>query len=177
MGYLRRHRWWLIPELVVVAVLAAALVLVHSDRLNDELSERARIALERLSPADLELYEKQHDHESGDTRLLCAAETFGTEPAGARQVEQVQVIYAQYLCAVVQKGTPWDFATRASGPAVITLTDPPVVRIARSGEGYPDRVRALFPESLHAKALAGFTDRDRPAGLLERYNQALSQQD
>jgi len=170
---LRRHRWWLLPELAAVVIVAAALIYANVNRLDDELSARAQAVLEQQSPAQLELISTLHGHGVPEPdRVLCVAEAFGTDPADPETVEQVRIIYARYLCALVQKGTPWDYATRSSGPAMITLTDPPTVQLARSGAGYRDRVRAIFPDELEAKAFAEFNDRGRPNSLLARYRAA-----
>lgn len=175
VNFLRRNRWWLLPELAVLTLVGAGFVYANAGGLDDELSVRAQAVLEQQSPADLELISIQHGHNPAEpARVLCAAEAFGSEPSNAENVDQVRVIYARYLCALVQKGTPWDYATRSSGPAVITLTDPPTVQLVRSGEGYSDRVRAMMPDDLEAEALEGFDDRGRPSGLLARYRAAVS---
>lgn len=151
------------------------MIYVNVGGLDDELSARAQAILEQQAPADLELISIQHGAAvPTEGRVLCTAEAFGSEPSDADSVEQVRVIYARYLCALVQRGTPWDYATRSSGPAVITLSTPPAVQLARSGEGFRDRVRAMMPDELEAKAFAGFRDRGRPGGLLDRYQQAIS---
>lgn len=169
-AFVRRHRWWLIPELLAIAVVAAGLVYLRSNGLNQQLAERAQLTLEQLAPAELELIDI-HGHENGHSgKVICTAETFGMEPASAERLEEVRVIYARYLCALVQKGTPWDYATRSSGPAVITLAEPPSVQIALSGTGYPERVRAIIPDRLQRQAFAGFSDHARPNTLLSRYN-------
>lgn len=175
MKSLRRHRWWLLPELVLVAaVLVVGLVHLRSGGLAEQLAERARLALERLPPGELELYDGRHAHGASGARVICVAETFGMRPATASSVARVRVVYVRYLCALVEAGTPWDFASRSSGPAVITLSDPPAVHIVRSGPGFPDRVRAVFPDSVHAQALADFQDRGKPAALVARYREAAA---
>jgi hypothetical protein len=174
VNFLHRHRWWLLPELAAVVVVAAVLIYVNAGGLEDELSARAQVVLEQQTPADLELISTLTGHGTEPQRVLCVAEAFGSDPADPEEVEQVRVIYARYLCALVQKGMPWDYATRSSGPAVITLTDPPTVQLARSGEGYRDRVRAIFPDQLEAKAFQGFNDRGRPNSLLSRYRAAVA---
>jgi hypothetical protein len=175
VNFLRRHRWWLLPELTVVAVLGVVLIYVNAGGLDDELSARAQAVLEQQSPADLELISTLSGHGAPETGgVLCVTEPFGTDPADPEKIEDVRVIYTRYLCALVQKGMPWDYATRSTGPAVITLTDPPTVRLARSGAGYPERVRELFPDELESEAFAGFNDRARPSNLLNRYVEAIS---
>jgi len=175
VNFLQRHRWWLLPELAAVVVVAAALLYANTRGLEDELSARAQVVLEQQKPADLELISTLTGHGGPEPqRVLCVAEAFGSDPVDPETVEQVRVIYARYLCALVQKGMPWDYATRSSGPAVITLTDPPTVQLARSGDGYRERVRAIFPDELEAKAFQGFDDRARPNSLLSRYREAIS---
>jgi hypothetical protein len=172
VNLLRRHRWWLLPELAAVALIVAVMVYINAGRLEDEMSARAQAVLEQQTPVDLELISTLHGHES--ERVLCVAEAFGSDPADPETIEQVRIIYARYLCALVQKGMPWDYATRSTGPAVITLTDPPTVQVVRSGAGYPERVRAMMPDDLEAEALAGFNDHGRPNSLLIRYRAATS---
>jgi hypothetical protein len=162
---MRRHGWWLLPELVALAVIAAGLALLGSNEFADQLSDKARTVLEQTPPSE------QHLHElSGQTgKVICAAESFGTEPAGAKRLEEVRVIYALYLCAVAVPGMPWDYAARSSGPVAITLTDPPTVQIPLSGDGYPERVRALIPDNLEARAFGQFVDKGRPSALRMQY--------
>jgi hypothetical protein len=158
-----------------VALIGAVLVYVNARGLDDELAARAQAVLEQQPAAELELISTLRGHGTPEPeRVLCVAEAFGTDPAEPEKIEQVRVIYAHYLCALVQKGMPWDYATRSTGPAVITLTDPPTVQLAKSGAGYPERVRAMFPDELEAEALSGFNDRGRPSSLLNRYVEAIS---
>jgi hypothetical protein len=171
--FLRRQGWWLLPELVAVAILAAGLLITQHNLFQDQLAARAQAALEQLSPAELELYEPSGHAVDHGGKVVCAAESFGTEPPTAKRIEDVQVIYAIYFCAVVQRGTPWDYASRSSGPAVITLTDPPAVQTARSGVD-PDRVWAMIPDDLEREAAASFLEWGRLAGLRSRYEQAVA---
>jgi hypothetical protein len=168
---LRRQGWWLIPEVLALAVIAVGLIFLRPASLHEQLTARAQQALERLSPAELDLYDMHGHAVSHDSEVICAAESFGAEPASAKRIEEIRVIYAHYLCALVQDGTPWDYASRSSGPAVIVLSAPDTVRIARSGDGYPERVRSLFPEELERRALSGFADLARPSALVVRYRE------
>jgi hypothetical protein len=171
--FLRRQGWWLLPELVAVAILAAALLAAQTNPFQDQLAARAQAALEQLSPAELELYEPSGHAVDHGGQVVCAAESFGTEPPTAKRIEDVQVIYAIYFCAMVQPGTPWDYASRSSGPVVITLTDPPAVQTAKSGVD-PNRVWAMIPDDLERKAAASFLEWGRLAGLRTRYEQAVA---
>ncbi len=172
MLFLRRQGWWLLPELVAVGILAGLLA-AQPNPLPDQLAARAQTALEQLSPAELELYEPSGHAVDHGGKVLCAAEPFGTEPSTADRIEDVERIYAVYFCAVVKPGTPWDYASRSSGPAVITLTDPPAVQTAKSGVD-PDRVWAMIPDELEQKAAARFVEWGRLAGLRTRYEQAAA---
>lgn len=168
---LRRHAWWLLPELLAIAVLAAGLAYARPVGLQQQLADRVETILERISPAE----HHSHGHEvSQEDHIICAAEPFGVEPKTAKRIEEVHTIYAYYLCAAGEPGTEWDFSSRISGPVVVTLTEPPAVRIAESGAGYPDRVRAMIPDELEAKAFAGFSDPDRPAALRARYEDEVA---
>ncbi|MBB5873548.1 hypothetical protein F4553_006982 [Allocatelliglobosispora scoriae] len=169
---LRRHGWWLIPELCAVAALATGLIYLRPGGLPSRLDTLAQTTLERLAPAELELFDVQGH--GGEAKVICAVESFATEPATVERVEDVRVIYAHYLCALAQPNTAWDYATRSEGPVVISLTNPPTVRIAQSGVGYPDRVRAMMPDALEAQAFAGFSDRRRPSALVVRYHDEVS---
>jgi hypothetical protein len=155
---------------VALAVIAAGLAYLRPDAFANQLSDKARTVLEQTSPTE------QHLHELSDQpgKVICAAESFGTEPANAKRFEEVRVIYALYLCAVAVPGMPWDYATRSSGPAVITLSDPPTVQIPLSGEGYPERVRALIPDNLEARAFGSFIDKGRPSALRLQYEDEIA---
>lgn len=155
----------------MVAILVAGLVAARGEPFEDQLAARAQTALERLSPVDLELYQPSEHGAGHGGKVLCAAEPFGTEPSTARRIDDVRVIYAVYFCAVVRPGTAWDYASRSSGPAVITLTDPPAVQTAKSGPD-PDRVWAMIPDELEQKATASLREWGRLAGLRTRYEQA-----
>jgi hypothetical protein len=167
VGFLRRQAWWLAPELLILCVLALAMVLVRGNAFQNQLSDRAELALEQATSTQFHL----HQITPGQTsKVICAAESFGTEPPGAQRIEEVRVIYANYLCAAAVQGTPWDYASRSAGPVMITLSDPPTVTIAESGEGYPERVRALIPDNLESRAFAGFVDKGRPSALRTQYD-------
>lgn len=169
--FLRRQGWWLLPELLAVAILGACLITAQPDTFQDQLAARAQTALEQLAPNELELYEPSGHAVDHAGKVMCAAESFGTEPPTAKHIDDVRVIYAIYFCAVVKPDTPWDYASRSSGPAVITLTNPPAVQTAKSGLD-PDRVWAMIPDDLEREAADGFLEWGRLAGLRTRYEQA-----
>lgn len=156
-----------VTALVVVVPLRGT----PAERLRGQLDKRVAAILEHVSPA--EHHTHGHDVEA-DHKIICTAETFGTEPANARDIAQVRWVYAYFLCASGTPGTEWDFASRISGPTAVSLTEPPVVRIAAAGLGYPDRVREMIPDNLEARAFGGFVDHDLPATLRQRYDDEIA---
>ncbi|NUO55375.1 MAG: hypothetical protein HOV78_01850 [Hamadaea sp.] len=169
--WLRRNVFWLRVEAALTVVSLLALGVAEPLRgpsekdLLDALGRRIVTVLEHASLT--EHHDHGHDIAQGD-RVLCAAEAFGHEPADARRIEEVRWAYAYYLCAAAPAGTPWDVAPRISGPVAVQLSEPPVVRIAQSGAGYPDRVKALIPARYQAR-VNGFTDSSIPDSLRKRY--------
>lgn len=149
------------PEVAAAALLATALVWPSPVSLQQQLAAKAQSVLEEFPPVG----------QGG--KVLCVAEPFGYQPRGAQRIEDVTVIYAYYLCAAGEKGTEWDFASRISGPVVVTVK-PPRIQIADAGAGYPDRVRAMIPPEWLARAQAGFTDQATPANLRKRYDSEIA---
>jgi len=171
LWWLRRNGFWLRVE---VALTIAGLLAVgvagplrtpSEEDLLAVLGQRIAATLEQASPA--EHHDHGHDITPGD-RVLCTAEAFGHEPANARRVEEVRWAYAYYLCSAAPPGTPWDVSARISGPVAVQLSEPPVVRIAQSGAGYPERVKALIPARYQAR-VNGFADSSIPGRLRQRY--------
>ncbi|MBB5868707.1 hypothetical protein F4553_002086 [Allocatelliglobosispora scoriae] len=177
-GWLRRSAHWLRVEASIVALAVTALLVVVPlrgtpvERLYEQLDITVAGILEHVSPAE------HHDHGhdvAAEDKIICVAETFGTDPADVRELAQVRWVYAYFLCASAPPGTDWDFASRISGPTAVSLTAPAEVRIAAAGLGYPDRVRAMIPDNLEARALSGFADKDLPDELRRRYETEISQ--
>lgn len=176
LAVLRRNVYWLRFEfaLTVGALVAAAVVAplqTTDDDLMRQLSARVVAILEQASPA--QHHDHGHDVAEGDI-VMCAAEAFGFEPQTARSATDVQVVYATYFCASAKPGTPWDFASRISGPVAVTLVNPPTVRTASAGLGYRDGVKALIPARHHDQAFAGFTDHSVPMQVRRRYEAQIS---
>ncbi|MCP2327981.1 hypothetical protein HDA40_006488 [Hamadaea flava] len=178
LEWLRRNGFWLRVEagLTVLGLLAVGVagpLRVPSEQdVLAALAPQVVAALERVSPAE----HHNHGHEvtAGD-RVLCAAEPFGFEPPDAQSVSEVRVAYAYYLCAAAPPGTPWDQSARISGPVAVRLSQPPVVRIAQAGAGYPERVKALIPARYQAR-VNGFADSAVPARLRQRYEEQVAAQ-
>ncbi|MEU7825814.1 hypothetical protein [Catellatospora sp. NPDC049111] len=166
MTAVRRNAWWLLPELLALVLVAGLFAAAGPVDLRDTLAERVAVILAESSPA--EHHQHGHDVAAEDT-VLCTAETMGMEPADARRVQDVRVVYAYFFCAAGAPGQPWDVAARISGPVVVELTDPPQVRIAEAGLGYPDRVKAMLPDQYEAWAFGGFHDASLPTALQRQY--------
>lgn len=166
MTAVRRNAWWVLPEALALALVAGLIAATGPTDLRSVLAERVSTVLAASSPA--EHHQHGHDVAAAD-KVLCTAETMGTEPADASRVEDVRVVYAYFFCAAGEPGQPWDFAARISGPVVVELADPPVVRIAQAGLGYPDRVKAMLPDEYEDWAFGGFHDPRLPTELRQRY--------
>ncbi len=173
---MRYNASWIRSEVLLAAAVVAAFLVYLPLRpaaepdLLAELGTRIVLTLEQASPA--QHHDHGHDITAGE-KVVCTAEVFGHDPAGARRVADVQWAYAYYLCAAAPPGTPWEQAARISGPVAVSLTNPPVVRIAEAGLGYPDRVRAIIP-ARYLDRTAGFTDSARPAALRSRYEREIA---
>ncbi|WP_191843628.1 hypothetical protein [Catellatospora chokoriensis] len=166
MSAVRRNAWWLLPELLALALVAGLFAVAAPADLKDVLADRVAVILAQSSPS--EHHQHGHDVAAEDT-VLCTAETMGMEPADATRVADVRVVYAYFFCAAGEPGQPWDFAARISGPVVVELTEPPRVRIAEAGLGYPDRVKAMLPDQYEPWAFGGFHDPSLPTVLQQRY--------
>lgn len=166
MTVLRRNAWWLLPELVALGLVAVLGLVAAPAGLDDALAARVAAILTESSPA--EHHAHGHDVAAEDT-VMCTAETMGTEPAAATRIEDVRVVYAYFMCAAGEPGQPWDFAARISGPVVVELGEPPVVRIAQAGLGYRDRVTAMLPDRYEEWAFSGFRNKALPTALQRRY--------
>jgi hypothetical protein len=83
-------------------------------------------------------------------RVACAVRPFGTEPAAADTMTQVQTVYVRALCAAAGNGV----RSETSLPMVVHLT--PVVRIDAPTEvDAAAQVDRLFPQRLHAQVTSG----------------------
>lgn len=182
----RVRRWarWLAVAVALVAIAAAVLLRVASNAsepaepaLAERLGDRVMEILEDASLAEHEAH--GHHFEEAATRVLCEASAFGFEPPEATTVEQVRVVYAHHMCAVVGPAFGWPDGIRSAGPIAVELTEPPAVRTpelvqAQAGADYPARIRALIPERYHEQALGfdRFVDPAVAEALRERYEDA-----
>lgn len=182
----RTRSWlrWLAVGVVLVAGVVAVLVRVASSAseppeptLSEQLSTRVEEILQDASLAEHEAHGHHFDQEA--TGVLCEASAFGFEPPEATTVEQVRVVYANHMCAVVGPAFGWPDGIRSGGPIAVELTEPPVVRTPElvevdQGADYATRIRALLPERYHEQVLAldGFVDPAVANALRERYEDA-----
>ena len=138
-----------------------------------EVTARLVAELEKATPSD----HAAHGHDfnataeaGGGTKVICTVEPFGYDPADPADIKQVGRVYAHHLCAVVQKGRPWDFAVKTAGPLVADMGDPPQIRVVESGLGYQERLAQMIPERYRARAAEDFGDGSLVAALRARYD-------
>lgn len=174
----RRYRWLAALAVVLAAVVVALLLrgmggsespaaaedereLPEQDErgLPEQLADRVVQVLEQATPQEHADHGHHFDEEAQG--IVCAADTFGFEPADATSLDQVEVVYAQHMCAEYGPGLSWPGAVRASGPLAMELTtDPATVRLpeqalpGEEGVTHADRVRAIIPEEYHEEVLA-----------------------
>ncbi|MGC9667163.1 hypothetical protein ACNTMW_11480 [Planosporangium sp. 12N6] len=174
---LRRRGWWLVPELIALAVLAA--LLYHADRrepamspaaLRENVAGRVATALEHASPAE----HAGHGHAvSPDDRVLCTVEVFGVDPSGATRPSTVTRAYGFYLCAIGTPGTPYMWSQMSGGPVVATMGDRVWVTTAAPGQNYREQIHLLMPQ-YEQQAVHGFSSQDRPAELQRRFERLVT---
>ena len=171
-----RRAWWLVPE--IVALLAAAVMLPAAgfgttrapDPVRAALADRIVAAMEHASPAQ----HHEHGHDSAAT-MACVVEVYGFDPADATTEAQVRTAYGYIFCAAGTKDIPYEYAAKLAGPVAADMrVTTPVVHIAQSGLGYPERVRELMPDRFEQQALTGFTDHSVPGRLRPRYEATVS---
>lgn len=185
----RRYRWYV--TLAVLATVVAAVVLKAAaggsapappaaqqvpqaapglpEPLRTQVATRLVAALESGTPAE----QHNHGHQVGAAgKVICAVDPIGADPAGATDVGQVTTVYALHLCAVAEPGRDWDLSVRYSGPLTATLGGRPVVSVVQPGEGYPQRVQAMFPEPYRKRAMGPFTDERALVELRNRFTAA-----
>jgi hypothetical protein len=99
---------------IVVGIAALAFILYRAwvgdsadmtpDRLRSSLAAQVAAALEQATPDE----HARHGHgEVADgTKVLCAVDVLGFEPADATSPQQVRRVYANHQCAVVLQRPP-----------------------------------------------------------------------
>jgi hypothetical protein len=155
----RSARWWVVPEVLVLAVLGT-LVVAGPGRPADvraDLADRVAAMLEQSSPAE------HHDHGhqvTAEDKVFCEAQVLGLEPPGATDVAEVRKVYANFFCAAGRPGMEFTWSSRASGPV-------------NAGEGYEQRVRELFPDEYEDRALKASLSVEVAAEVRRRYEDAF----
>jgi hypothetical protein len=169
----RPARWWIVPEVLVLALLGTLLA-VGVGRPVDvraELADRVATLLEQSSPAE------HHDHGhqvTAEDKVFCEAEVIATEPPTVTDIADVAKVYATFFCAAGRPGMEFMWSSRASGPAVAELDrNPAVVRVPAAGEGYQQRVRELFPDQYEDRALKINISQEAARELRRRYEEAF----
>lgn len=137
------------------------------------VTERLVSTLEQSTPAEHE----HHGHdfsaaEESRPTVLCTVEPFAIDPPDATAPGAVKTVYAHHLCAVVEKGRPWDFAVKTAGPLVARMVDPVDVKVVESGLGYPERIKQMIPAEYRERALVDFGDGGLVLRLRQRYDDA-----
>jgi hypothetical protein len=173
----RRRHWWLISELAALAILVVALVSYFAPRstpgggLHATAAERAARLLELASPAE----HHDHGHEvAAEDRVYCGVAVFGVDPPSAGAIDDVRTIYGYYFCAVGRPGVAYLDSSRADGPIVVQMTDPPTIQIVAPGVDYQERVRAMMPDQYEERCFAGLPDPTVADAVKRRYESDLA---
>jgi hypothetical protein len=164
------RRWAAVLVLVVVVAGALTARALLADEgpgtMEEQVAARLVTMLEQASPAEHADHGHHFDIEGGG--VLCAADPFGYEPADATTVDEVRVVYAHHLCAVLIPDT-WQNSLRASGPVRADFTTtPPTVQTPESDD-YPGWVRETFPAQYHDVAVNGFLSDEVVDRMRERF--------
>jgi hypothetical protein len=170
-----RRVWWLIPELVALAVLAVLAVPYlgasgGQSGLHAQAAERGARLLEQASPA------QHHDHGhtvTGEDTILCGIDVFGVDPPSATIVDEVQTVYGYYFCAVGRSGVTYLDSSRSDGCIVVHLQAAASIQIAQHGQGYPDRVRAMMPDQYEQYCFNGLPDGSVAGDVKRRYERQV----
>ncbi|MGP3958259.1 hypothetical protein ACTWPT_19805 [Nonomuraea sp. 3N208] len=168
-----KTRRGLVAAIVTLASLTLAGVMFFaarqpSSQLQEELAAQVTKILEESSP------DEHHAHgHTFESRVVCAVEPFGTEPADATSLVEVTWVYARHICAITGESPDWAASVRAGGPIAVKISIPPQIRVPEPGAGYPDRVRNLIPERYHEQAFREeFEDDTAIEAARQRFSQA-----
>ncbi|MEJ3744730.1 hypothetical protein WEI85_15715 [Actinomycetes bacterium KLBMP 9797] len=168
---------WIAAAIVVVAAVVLALFMrgfgsgtAEPPTLPAQLADRVAALLEQSTPAQHHAH--GHDEVTDQNAVVCAAKTVGFEPADATTLAEVQTFYGTHLCAVAEPNRPWDFAVKLSGPLSVRFADPPTIRVAEGGEGFPERVREIIPAQYQDEVTKALIDADDMRDLRSRFDDA-----
>jgi hypothetical protein len=116
-----------------------------------------------------------HVHNTaGTVQVMCTVDPFGTDPPDATSAGQVHWVYALHLCVIGTPGTPWDYATKTSGPVAVRLDGVPTVRLPAAGNDYRGQVREIIPARYQTQAFGSFAHPQLVAALRARYNATVA---
>jgi hypothetical protein len=174
----RHHTRWIAAGVVVLTAVLVAVVLrgigaggtAEPPTLQNQLADRVAAILEQSTTAE------HHAHGHGEVaeaaKVLCEAKTLGFDPPSATTLAEVKTFYGYHLCAVAEKDRPWDFAVKLNGPLSVQFTQPPVIKVAEGGEGYPERVREIIPPQYQEQAFNALIDPEDMRDLRSRFEDA-----
>lgn len=170
-----RRLWWILPEALAALAMAGAALAVPATLDPDELRARLEAQIVRGLEAQSPVEHHNHGHEiNASDVVLCTAELIGTDPREPARLSEVRAAYAVYMCAAGAPGTPYERASKISGPVVLRLGRQPVVQIAQAGAGYRDQVRELLPDEFEERGFASFQDRQKPLNLMHEFQSRVS---
>lgn len=130
-------------------------------------SEKERADLSPALAAEASAYAVEALESTSDD--VCVADAFGVDPATARSLADVTVVYAAVLCAT--KGPAYDEASRVSTVVAVRRGSPASVDWPGDGAEHGPSIERIFPDDLRARAVRGFTEPDgADARLRDRYS-------
>ena len=172
----RLTAWWLLPEILVLALLAVGLYYsvasaaptLTEAQLRADAATRIATTIEQSTGDE----HAAHGHEvNPDERMLCTAEVWRLDGGGS---DRADTAYGYYLCATGAPGTPYLVARMNAGPVVARLADPPELTITKLDEDFRTQVEAMMPADFVDQAFQGFVDPQRADSLRQRFERQIS---
>jgi hypothetical protein len=99
---------------------------------------------------------------------------FGLAPPSATAIEEVDMVYGYYFCAVGRPGVSYLDSSRSDGPIVVQLAGSPTIQIVAPGEDYQGRVRAMMPDQYEDRCFGGLPDPTVAEEVKRRYESELA---
>lgn len=172
----RLAAWWLVPEILVLVMLAVGLYYsvasaaptLTDAQLREDAATRIAATIEQSTGDE----HAAHGHEvNPDERMLCTVEVWRRDAGGP---DQTGTAYGYYLCATGTPGTPYVLARMNAGPIVARLADPPELTITKLDEDFRTQVEAMMPADFVDQAFQGFVDPQRAESLRQRFEHQIS---
>ena len=118
-----------------------------------------------------------HGHATAEdakgTSAVCGVRVFGTEPADADALDEVDKVYGYHMCAMAEPGLDFLLSYKLTGPIAVTLAaDPPKIEVAEGGQDYQRRVRELIPAPYTEQAYNASLTPEGMRELIRRYDEA-----